>query len=51
MLDRALAQLPEGGAQDFSILARTDNAGATHKFAAALRERKLRFSLGYPVQE
>jgi hypothetical protein len=51
VLDRALAQLPEDARQDWSILARADTAGATHKFARALRERKLRFSLGYPVQE
>lgn len=51
VLDLALAQLPEEARQDFAILARADTAGATHKFAHALRERKLRFSLGYPVQE
>jgi hypothetical protein len=51
VLDAALSQLPEDAAQDFSILARADTAGATHEFAAAVRERKLRFSLGYPVSE
>lgn len=51
VLDRALDQLPERAGEDWSILARSDSAGATHKFAAALRERKLHFSLGYPVQE
>jgi Transposase DDE domain group 1 len=50
VLDRALAQLPEAPS-DFSILARADTAGASHRFAEALRERKIRFSLGYPVQE
>jgi len=50
VLDRALAQLPEAP-PDFSILARADTAGATHRFASALRERGIRFSLGYPVQE
>ena len=33
------------------ILARADAAGATHAFAEALRERKIRFSLGYYVDE
>jgi hypothetical protein len=51
VLDRALAQLPAEARADWTILARADTAGATHKFARALRERKLRFSLGYPVQE
>lgn len=51
VLDLALAQLPAEERADFSILARADTAGATHRFAHALRERKLRFSLGYPVQE
>jgi len=50
VLDLALAQLPEDAREDFAILARADTAGATHDFAHALRERKLRFSLGYPVQ-
>lgn len=52
VLDRALAQLPaEATEAEFSILARSDSAGATHGFADALRARKLRFSLGYPVTE
>ena len=51
VLDLALAQLPAAARADWAILARADTAGATHKFAHALRERKLRFSLGYPVKE
>ena len=51
LLDQALAQLPDQAREDWSILARADTAGATHKFAAALRERKVRFSLGYPVTD
>lgn len=52
VLDRSLTQLPETARErEFSILARSDSAGATHEFADALRERKLRFSLGYPVSE
>lgn len=51
VLDLALEQLPADARADGALLARADTAGATHDFARALRERKLRFSLGYPVQE
>jgi hypothetical protein len=56
VLDAALAQLPaefrdRECAQPLAILARSDSAGATHAFAAALRTQKIRFSLGYPVDE
>lgn len=55
VLDDALAQLPDepdgGERPEFSILARSDAAGSTHGFADALRERKIRFSLGYAVSE
>jgi Transposase DDE domain group 1 len=56
ILDAALAQLPADVAdrerdEPVEILARADAAGATHAFAAALRERKTRFSLGYYVTE
>jgi hypothetical protein len=51
VLDLALRQLPEDARQDWNLLARADTAGATHKFAGALRERRIRFSLGYPVKE
>lgn len=51
VLDAALAQLPEDAREDWRLLARADTAGATHKFARALRERRIRFSLGYPVKE
>jgi hypothetical protein len=56
LLDAALAQLP-ADLQDrerddpLPILARADAAGATHAFADALRKRKIRFSLGYYVDE
>src|SRR5205823_2262371 len=55
-LERALAQLPlelwrEKRKRPPKILARADAAGATHAFAAALRERGIRFSLGYYVDE
>lgn len=56
VLDRALAQLPSDVADraredPVEILARADSAGATHDFAEALRERRIRFSLGYYVDE
>jgi Transposase DDE domain group 1 len=56
VLDAALAQLPDDvrdreRGQPPAILARADSAGATHDFAAALRQRKIRFSLGYYVDE
>ena len=56
VLDDALAQLPADVAdrerdEPTEILARADAAGATHAFAAALRERKIGFSLGYYVTE
>jgi hypothetical protein len=56
VLDAALEQLP-GEVRDrdrdepAEILARADAAGATHAFAAALRDRRIRFSLGYYVTE
>jgi hypothetical protein len=54
VLDAALAQLPaevrdREGDEPAEILARADAAGATHAFAAALRQRQIRFSLGYYV--
>jgi Transposase DDE domain group 1 len=56
VLDQALAQLPlelwrEKRKRPPEILARADAAGGTHAFAAALRERGVRFSLGYYVDE
>jgi hypothetical protein len=56
VLERALAQLPadvadRGREAPVEILARADSAGATHAFAAALRARRIRFSLGYSVTE
>jgi Transposase DDE domain group 1 len=56
VLEAALAQLPaqvrdRERERPVAILARADAAGGTHAFAAALRERKIRFSLGYYVDE
>jgi Transposase DDE domain group 1 len=56
VLDASLAQLPPDVRDrerdaPVAILARADAAGATHAFAAALRQRRIRFSLGYYVTE
>jgi hypothetical protein len=50
VLELALEQLPSS-ALDGAILARSDSAGASHAFAAACRETRIRFSLGYPIGE
>ena len=55
MLDLALAQLPAGfrprpGDPDSPrVLARSDSAGATHKFADACVARGVDFSFGFPI--
>ena len=55
VLDQALASLParwrpdphaEGGP---AVVVRCDSAGATHRFAAACRDRGVGFSFGFPV--
>jgi len=56
VLEQALAQLPTDVAdrereETVPMLARADAAGATHAFARALRERKIRFSLGYYIDQ
>ena len=57
VLDMALAALSErarprpGDPASPKILVRTDAAGATHAFAAALRERGCGFSLGFAIGE
>jgi hypothetical protein len=57
VLDLALAALPEparprpGDPEGPRVLARSDSAGATHKFAAACRKRGVGFSFGFPVDE
>jgi hypothetical protein len=50
VLDLALEQLP-AQALEGDILARADAAGANHRFAAACRETRIRFSLGYSITE
>lgn len=57
VLDMALAALPAharprpGDEDSPRLLARSDSAGATHKFAEACRERGVGFSFGFPVDE
>jgi hypothetical protein len=48
VLELALEQLPRP-ALDGEILARADSAGASHDFAFACRETRIRFSLGYAI--
>jgi hypothetical protein len=50
VLELALEQLPES-ALDGEILARSDSAGASHDFAAGCRETRIRFSLGYAINQ
>jgi Transposase DDE domain group 1 len=55
VLDLALAQLPAGfrptpgESGGPRVLARSDSAGATHKFAAACVARGVDFSFGFPI--
>ena len=49
VLDQALAQIPEPWRSTRAILARADSAGATHDFLNALRQRKIRFSVGFDL--
>jgi hypothetical protein len=50
VLELALEQLPQA-ALDGEILARSDSAGASHEFASACRETRIRFSLGYAIHQ
>lgn len=50
VLDQALAQIPASSRNERTILARADSGGASHPFADALRDRGIRFSLGYPLR-
>ncbi|MCA1681454.1 MAG: transposase, partial [Actinobacteria bacterium] len=50
LLELALEQLPQA-ALDGAILARADSAGASHAFADACRETRVRFSLGYGLTD
>jgi hypothetical protein len=48
VLELALEQLPQS-ALDGEMLARSDSAGASHDFASGCRETRIRFSLGYAI--
>jgi hypothetical protein len=48
VLGLALAQLPESALAG-EILARCDSAGASHQFANACQQARIRFSLGYAI--
>ena len=50
LLGLALEQIPAEHLER-PMLARSDSAGATHEFAAALRETGIRFSLGFELRE
>jgi len=50
VLELALQALPQT-ALDGEILARADGAGASHVFADACRETRVRFSLGFAIHE
>jgi hypothetical protein len=49
-LELALEQLPQS-ALDGEILARSDSAGASHAFAEGCQETRIRFSLGYAINQ
>jgi DDE family transposase len=51
VLDAALAQLPGRVAARETILIRADTAGATHALIDHCRQRRLRYSVGYPLTE
>jgi Transposase DDE domain group 1 len=49
-LDRSLAQLPVAPSE-VAMLVRADSAGATHDFVDGCRDRRVRFSIGLPVDQ
>ena len=55
VLDQSLASLPQDWRPDPqnpaapAVVVRSDSAGATHRFAAACRDRGVGFSFGFPV--
>ena len=49
VIDRALAQIPAGYAENLPILVRADSAGATHGLIDYCREGNMRFSVGYEL--
>jgi hypothetical protein len=50
VLDRALDQLPVTS-DETEMLVRTDTAGATHDFVDGCRDRRVRFSIGLPIDQ
>lgn len=51
VLDEALAQIPSPYRETQPILARADSAGGSHEFVDALRERGVRFTVGFQMGE
>ncbi len=51
VLDLALEQIPSGHVEALQILVRSDTAGATHGLADHCRDAKMRFSVGYELNE
>jgi len=51
VLDEALAQIPDPYRESQPILARSDSAGGSHDFVDALRERGIRFTVGFQMGE
>jgi hypothetical protein len=49
VLELALAQLPTWPRRSRRVLVRTDSAGATGEFVWQLHQRRLRFSVGLPI--
>ena len=51
VIDRSLAQIPDGQIEQIEILVRADRAGATHGTADHCRRAGLRFSFGYELTD
>lgn len=51
VLDEAIAQIPPPYRESQPILARADSAGGSHDFVDALRERGVRFTVGFQMGE
>jgi len=51
VLDAALAQLPKRVAAREAILVRADSAGATHELLDSCRDGRVRFSVGFDLNE
>lgn len=51
VLEEALAQIPASYRESQPILARADSGGGSHDFVDALRERGIRFTVGFQMGE